>query len=127
MRRCGFTLLEALAAVITLGLLATAVVPMLRQLARLDLAERIQAQGLLRAQSTSIDLTAGTAQAIAGHPTWRLVVSDLIAGPEPAPPSGSPPPAAPPHHWLRLAILATDSGDLLAETVVAVIDQAAPR
>lgn len=117
----GFTLMEALAAVITLGLLAAAMVPMLRQLNRTSLGERMQAQASLRTLTS--DDPAGIL-AIAGHPGWRLVCSDLIAGAEPAPPPGCPPPAGPPHHWRLVSIHAESNGEILAETVVAALDPA---
>jgi hypothetical protein len=103
-RTPGFTILEALAAVVTLGLLAAAVVPLLRNLGQLTSSERLLAP-------------------VPGHPGWRLNVSELTAEPEPPPPPGSLPPAAPPHHWLLVGIEAEASGERLAETVVAVLDR----
>lgn len=122
----GFTLLEALAAVVTLGLLAAAVVPLLRHLGRLTLPERMQAESYLRALAAPDGQAAGTAQAIAGHPGWSLRTSDLIAEAEPAPPPGCPPPAGPPHHWVLVGIHANDGGEMLAETLVVVLDPGAP-
>ena len=121
-RRGGFTLLEALAAVVTLGLLAAAVVPLLRQLGRLSVAERLQAQACLRTLAPPGEAASANGQAIAGHPGWRLVLSDLSAGPEAAPPPGSPPAAGPAHRWRLLSIQADASGETLAETLVAVLD-----
>lgn len=119
-RGSGFTLLEALAAVITLGLLAAAVVPMLRQLGRTNVAERIEAQAWLRAMPPLAERNAGPALAIPGHPGWGLVVGELVAGPEPPPAPGSPPPAGPAHRWLVVGIRGS-GGETLAETLVAVM------
>ncbi len=119
MRR-GFTLMEALAAVITLGLLAAAVVPMLRQLGQPVVAERLQAQALLRSLAT-LELAPGTVEAVPGHAGWSLRVSELAAEAEPPPPPGRLPPAAPPHRWLLVGIHGAGGG-VLAETVVAVVD-----
>lgn len=120
-RAAGFTLLEALAAVVTLGLLAVAVVPMLRHLDQFALSERIQAQIYLKALAPQNDLSAGTTQVIVGHPSWNLTISELIAEPEPIPSPDAPPPAGPDHQWLRVCIRTNDSGETLAETIVAVI------
>lgn len=119
--RCGFTLLESLAAVLTLGLLAAAVVPLLRQLGQGRLAERMQAQVVLRSLAPKLVLTAGMAQTVAEHPGWSLNLSELSAESEPAPPPGLPPPAGPAHQWLLVRIQANDSGEVLAETLVAVL------
>lgn len=116
----GFTLLEALAAVITLGLLAAAAVPMLRQLGRVDLPERMEAQYALRMLVPQLDPATATGQTIAGHQDWRLEISGLVAGPEPPPPDGSLPPCGPPHRWVVVAIRSAD-GATLAETVVALV------
>ena len=119
----GFTIIEALAAVVILGLLAAAVVPLLRSLGRQTGSERLLAQGYLRALSPPDGLVAGMTMPIGGHPGWRLTVSDLHAEAEPAPPSGQRPPAAPPHHWLLLTIEDDGRRERLAETVIAVFDQ----
>ncbi len=119
----GFTLLEAMAAVVTLGLLAAAVVPLLRNLGQLGSSQRLLAQGYLRAMTPPDDLIPGTTLPVPGHPGWRLTVSELIADAEPPPPPGRLPPAAPPHRWLLLGIQAEGSAERLAETVVAVLDQ----
>lgn len=120
MRR-GFTILEALAAVITLGLLAAAAVPLLRNLGRLSGGERLLAQGYLRALSPPDGLADGMTLPIDGHPGWRLSVEELSAEPEPPAPAGGPPPAGPPRRWLLLRIEADEGRERLAESVVAVL------
>lgn len=115
----GFTLLEAMAAVVTLGLLAAAVVPLLRNLGQLGSSQRLLAQGYLRAMTPPDDLIAGTTLPVPGHPGWRLTVSELT--PEPEPP-GRVLPAGPAHRWLLLGIQ-SESSERLAETVVAIVDQ----
>ncbi len=120
--RAGFTLLEAMAAVVTLGVLAAAVVPLLRQIGGPGSPERLAAQGLLRAMAPPDQLLPGTSLPIPGHAGWRLTVSELAAGPEPPPAAGRLPPAGPPHRWLLLTITAEDRGERLAETVVAVLE-----
>jgi hypothetical protein len=115
----GFTLLEAMAAVVTLGLLAAAVVPLLRNFGQLARSERLLAQGYLRTMTPPDGLIAGTTLPIPGQPGWRLTVSELI--PEAEPP-GRVPPTGPAHRWLLLGIEADNGADRLAETVVAVID-----
>ena len=120
MRRVlGFTLLEAMAAVVTLGLLAAAVVPLLRNLGQLGSSQRLIAQGYLRAMTPPDKLIAGTSLPVPGHPDWRLTVSELIA--EAEPPDRVP--AGPVHRWLLLGIQAEGSSERLAETVVAILDQ----
>jgi len=121
-RTCGgFTLMEALAAVVTLGLLAAAVVPLLRHLGRSGLGERIQAQAYLRTLTSPDGLVPATAMAIPGHPGWNLVVSELFAEAEPAPPSGRPPAAGPSRQWLLVGIHADGEGAALAQTLVVVL------
>lgn len=123
MRRAGgFTLLESLAAVIVLGLLAAAVVPLLRNLGQLTLQERMQALVSLGTLAQREKLVPGTTRPVNGHPGWSLVVSELIAEPEPPPPSDRLPVAGPAHRWLLLSIRADAGGSALAETLVAVLD-----
>ena len=121
MRR-GFTLLEALAAVMTLGLLAAVVVPLLRQLGRQTIPDRIQAQAFLRTLASPESLAPGSALAVEGHPNWSLEIQDLAADPEPPPPPGLAPPAGPAHHWRWVSIHAAGTGEILAETVVVILD-----
>lgn len=116
--RTGFTLLEALAAVVVLGLLATAAVPLLHRLGDSGLDQRLQAQALLRSLALPERLPAGTVIAVPGHPGWNLEISALAPEPEPPPPAGTAPPAAPPHRWLLLAIRDA-RGATLADTLVA--------
>ncbi len=123
--RTAFTLLEALAAVVVLGLLATAVVPMLYRLGDAGLDERLRAQSLLRLLAPPTSLTGDTVVPIPGHPGWSLAVSALDAGPEPPPPAGSAPPVATSHRWLVLRIR-NSRGQSLADTLVAVIEPVSP-
>lgn len=118
-RALGFTLLEAMAAVVTLGLLAAAVVPLLRNLGQLGSSQRLLAQGYLRAMTPPDELIPGSALPVPGHPGWRLTVSELIAEAEP---SNRIPPAGPAHRWLLLGIQ-SETGERLADTVVAIMDR----
>jgi hypothetical protein len=121
----AFTLVETLAAVIVLGLLAAAVVPLLRNIGRLTLQERIQAQAYIRMLATPDGLVPGTTRAVDGHPGWSLVVGNLVAEPEPVPAADSLAPAGPPHQWLLVSVRDDDSRSTLAEVVVAVLDAGA--
>ncbi|MEK7415634.1 MAG: prepilin-type N-terminal cleavage/methylation domain-containing protein [Planctomycetota bacterium] len=125
MRRGGFTLLETLAAVAILGLLAITVVPMLRQLGQRTLSERVQAQHYLKTLAPHQNLVAGTMLTISDHPNWRLRINDLIAEPEPPRSPGFPAPVGPTHRWLLVSIHASDNNETLAETIMAVIDPSA--
>lgn len=117
----GFTLIEALAAVVTLGLLAAAVVPLMHRLGNQTIPQRLVAQSALQLLALPDDLTAGSLLAIPGHPEWRLSIRDLAAEPEPVPPPGRPPAAGPPHRWRLVAIQNEDGSETLAETLVAVL------
>ncbi len=120
--RGGFTLLETLAAVIVLGLLAAAVVPLLRNIGKLTLQERVQAQAYLRTLAVAEGLVPGTSRAVAGHPGWSLVVNALVAEPEPPPPADGIALAGPPRQWLLVSIRDEASATDLAETLVAVLE-----
>lgn len=124
--RAGFTVLEALTAVILLGLLAVAVVPLLRGSASAALPERMQAAAWLATFAVPADPSAWQGRAIPDRPGWRLRISGLVADPEPAPPPGVAPPAGPARRWLLVAVV--DGGDtVLAETLVAILPPEAPR
>jgi prepilin-type N-terminal cleavage/methylation domain-containing protein len=121
-RATGFTLMETLAAVLVLGLLAAAAVPMLRRLDGPALAERLEAQAALRllAQERQQE---GVVREVPGRPGWSVHAEALAAGPEPPPPPGQAPADAHPHRWLLLR-LRTSGGTVLAEQ--AVVEVAAP-
>jgi prepilin-type N-terminal cleavage/methylation domain-containing protein len=115
----GFTLIEALAALVVLGLLAAAVVPAMRSIGGDRQRERWEAQNILRLLAAQDRLVEGV-QTAGLPPGLRVEITALAAGPEPAPPGGMAPPAAPAHRWLLVRVRGPDGG-ILAETLAAAI------
>jgi len=117
-QRRGLTLLETLAAVVLLGMLAVAVVSSMHRLQQIHqrLLDQTEAEELLAHAVEGLhELRLGQSpmEQPIGRDGWRLVITPLEA--TPTSPARF---AAPPHGWVRIAVCA--GATVLAEVVTAV-------
>src|SRR5205823_5070371 len=126
MRRRAFTLLEVLAAVVLLGILASATVPMMLHLGRNHdrLTDRKEAAAALAAMTRASKLV--DASSLPGHPNWQVQQVALAADPPSPPPVGVVPQIVPVHQWRWLVVRDGMGADapILAERMVLVLPEA---
>jgi len=115
----AFTLLETLAAVTLLGLVATAVIPMSLHLgqARLGIDEQVRARGWLLNQSVTRIDDFDQVRAIAEHPGWYLHRVTFMRTSAKTPASTWD---APEHRWVHLMVRSGPDPDatLLADRIL---------
>jgi hypothetical protein len=119
----GLTLLETLAAVTLLGLVAATAIPLTMRLgqAELDIGERLEARRWLSGQDDPGVAGLDLVQAVKGHPGWYLHRRGFVrTSAKPRDDAKAPPD----HRWVHLMVRrgAQSDAEILADRVILAMD-----